>query len=104
MELLTNFLLTTGIIITLIILLLLIRINVKTLPQYLLISIFVLFFFVSIYSYGEFNDIKPIYSISFIKNTGHGVKPDIEIIPSIEELLNGKDMAMDYIMRKIRKR
>jgi len=66
MALLANFLITTGIIITLIIIIGLIRRKKKTLSHYILIAIFSLLFFVSFYSYGEVNDIEIIYTFSFV--------------------------------------
>lgn len=66
MNLLINFLLTTGIIILLGILFLLLRQKKKELPKSTLALIFILLFFVILHTYGELNSISLIYNISFV--------------------------------------
>lgn len=66
MELITDFILITGIVVTAIILFAILRFTEKALPQRLLFVIFLFSFFVSFHAYGEFHDIKWIYSLGFI--------------------------------------
>lgn len=66
MELLSSFLFTTGMLATLLILFILLRAPQKEFPQKLLIGVFILLFFVCLYSYGEFHDVLFLKQISFL--------------------------------------
>lgn len=66
MELITDFILITGIVVTAIILFAILRFTEKALPQRILFVIFLFSFFVSFHAYGEFHDIRWIYSLGFI--------------------------------------
>jgi len=44
--------------------------------------------------------LRTIRNVTF-KNTGHGVKPDYEIIPEIQDILQKKDMALDFTLKMI---
>ena len=38
-----------------------------------------------------------------IKNTGHGVQPDVEIIPRVEDILAGRDVQLTWILQEIKR-
>ncbi len=65
MNLLLNFILTTGLLATLVIIGILFK-QRKELPKRLLILIFGLLFFVVLYSYSELNNIKSLFATTFV--------------------------------------
>ena len=65
-DLIANFLFTTGMVITILILLVLIRSKKKELPNRILIGIFIFLFSVPLAGYGELNNLRIVYAIGFL--------------------------------------